>query len=135
MLLLDWLTHKISDRLHRLFVVTNKRLVPTLKILNHLRANEFFLGIHSIDQTNPPAPSKTALTGRVIIEHFVKTNTALLVGDSQEDAIAAQANDLHFVFAAYGYGHLIDPSLSIKANINCFSELLSLTQKNPREVR
>ncbi len=88
----------------RLFIITNKRLVPTLKILDELNIARFFAGVHTRDETEPLAPSKAAVTRRVIAQYSIDAKRAFFVGDSEEDAQAARENGLTFVHAVYGYG-------------------------------
>ena len=88
----------------RLFIVTNKRLVPTRRILEALGLAPFFAGIHTRDETEPMAPSKTVVTQRVVARYGIERSRAFFVGDSDEDATAARENGLAFIHAAYGYG-------------------------------
>ncbi len=88
----------------RLFIITNKRLVPTLKILDTLGLARHFAGVHTRDETVPMAPSKAAVTQRVIGRYGIDPARACFVGDSDEDAAAARENHLRFIHAAYGYG-------------------------------
>lgn len=86
----------------RLHIVTNKRLAPTRKILAALGLADYFAGVHSRDETM--APSKSAVTRRVIAHYAIDPARACFVGDSAEDAAAARENGLVFIHAAYGYG-------------------------------
>jgi phosphoglycolate phosphatase len=95
---------RLADAGSRLFIVTNKRLVPTRKILDALGLAGFFTGVHTRDETSPMAPSKSAVTNRVIARYAIDPGNALFVGDSDEDAVAARANGIGFVHARYGYG-------------------------------
>lgn len=88
----------------RLFIVTNKRMVPTKKILAALGLAQYFAGIHTRDETDPPAPSKAAVTQRIIGRYGIDGGRAFFVGDSDEDAAAARENGLAFIHATYGYG-------------------------------
>ncbi|MBK6630238.1 MAG: HAD family hydrolase [Betaproteobacteria bacterium] len=88
----------------RLFIVTNKRMVPTLKILEALGLARHFAGIHTRDETVPMAPSKAAVTQRVLGRYGIDPARACFVGDSDEDAAAARENGLRFIHATYGYG-------------------------------
>ncbi len=88
----------------RLFIVTNKRMVPTRRILEALGLAQFFAGIHTRDETAPPAVSKAAVTKRILARYAVDPAQALFVGDSGEDAAAARENGLRFIHATYGYG-------------------------------
>jgi phosphoglycolate phosphatase len=75
----------------RLFIVTNKRMVPTRRILEALGLAQFFA-------------SKAAVTKRILARYGIDPAQALFVGDSDEDAAAARDNGLRFIHAAYGYG-------------------------------
>ena len=88
----------------RLFIVTNKRMLPSRRILEALGLAPLFAGIHSRDETDPPAPSKSAVTARLVAQHGIDRHRACLVGDSDEDAAAARENGLPFIHATYGYG-------------------------------
>ncbi len=88
----------------RLFIITNKRMVPTRRILEALGLAQHFAGIHTRDETEPMAPSKAAVTQRVLDRYGIDPGRAFFVGDSDEDAAAARENGLRFIHAAYGYG-------------------------------
>lgn len=88
----------------RLFIVTNKRMVPTRRILDALGLANLFVGIHTRDETEPPAASKSAVTQRVVARYRIDPARAIFVGDSDEDAAAARENGLAFIHARYGYG-------------------------------
>lgn len=90
----------------RLFIVTNKRMVPTRKILDALDLARYFAGVHTRDETVPMAPSKSAVTRRVMEHYAIAPGHALFVGDSGEDRQAAAENGVAFVHAVYGYGDL-----------------------------
>jgi phosphoglycolate phosphatase len=108
---------------HRLFIVTNKRLVPTLVILRHLGLEVHFAGIHALDEMPSSASSKAELVARVRAGHGLPLREGLLVGDSRDDGLAALANGLPFVFAEYGYGTLTDQEVPVAARIRDISEL------------
>ena len=88
----------------RLFIVTNKRMLPSRRILEALGLAPLFAGIHSRDETDPPAPSKSAVTASLLVRYAIDPAHACFVGDSDEDAAAARENGLAFIHAAYGYG-------------------------------
>ena len=107
----------------RLFIVTNKRLVPTRRILEALGLAHFFTGIHTRDESEPPAPSKSAVTHSVIARYAIDCDRACFVGDSQEDAAAARENGLAFIHAAWGYG-TVEPAGRDPAVLGRFTDLL-----------
>lgn len=63
---------------HRLYIVTNKRMVPTRNILEALGLARHFAGIHTRDETEPPAPSKAAVTARALARHGIDPPRAVL---------------------------------------------------------
>lgn len=97
----------LSEEGSRLFIVTNKRMVPTRKILAELNLARYFTGVHTRDETVPMASSKSGVTKRVIAQYAIVPDKAFFVGDSEEDATAAKDNHLRFILAIYGYGNMI----------------------------
>lgn len=95
---------RLADAGARLFIVTNKRMMPTLRILAALGLARHFAGVHTRDETVPMSPSKSAVTRRVLDRHGIDSARACFVGDSDEDAVAARENELRFIHATYGYG-------------------------------
>jgi len=104
----------------RLYIVTNKRMIPTRRILDALGLAQHFTGIHTRDETDPPASSKAALTARLLTRYGIDPRRACFVGDTREDAAAAQENNLPFIHAAYGYGAARLPA---HAALHRFAEL------------
>ncbi|HVZ50280.1 MAG TPA: HAD hydrolase-like protein [Gemmatimonadaceae bacterium] len=88
----------------RAFVVTNKRNAPARAIAGRLGILPQLEDVYSLDSLTPPAPRKAALVAHVLRARAIAPGTAVMVGDSAEDAEAAAANDLPFVAVAYGYG-------------------------------
>jgi len=74
----------------RLFIITNKRMVPTRRTLEALGLAHLFAGIHTRDETEPMAPSKAAVTRRVLGRYGIDPVRACFVGDSDDDAAAAR---------------------------------------------
>lgn len=116
----------------QLFIVTNKRIVPTLKILESLGLARHFTGVHTRDETEPMAPSKAAVTQRVLVRHGIDPRNACFVGDSDEDAAAARDNGLRFIHATYGYGAAGIQSRP-DAVLEQFARLSDLIAALPRE--
>lgn len=86
-------------------IATNKRRIPTLKILKCLNWTHLFTIVGTLDSITPHHGDKTALITSVLLETGALSETTLYVGDNHEDGLAAQANNLAFVAAGWGYGY------------------------------
>lgn len=117
----------------RLFIVTNKRMVPTRRILEALGLAGCFAGIHTRDETQPMAPSKAAVARRIIAHYAIDPARAFFVGDSDEDAAAARENGLRFIHATYGYG-AAGITVRPDAVLDRFSRLPGLVETLSREA-
>jgi len=93
-----------------LCIVTNKRIHPTQKIVEHLGWASMFTGVYALDAFEPPLPSKAAVIGHVLRTQGIAPEKALYVGDLAEDGEAATLNGLRFAWAAWGYGIGVDLS-------------------------
>ena len=90
---------KMGDKIA---IATNKREKPTIKIINHLGWNEFFLSVECSD-----SEIKRRNKSEMIEDLFMKDidfKKAFFVGDTIGDALAAKNNNLKFIKANYGYG-------------------------------
>lgn len=88
----------------RLLVATNKRIGPTLKIMDHLDWAHRFNGVYALDYFDPPLGKKSELLGRLLIDLGLDANDLIYVGDRLEDALAAQENCIPFILVTWGYG-------------------------------
>jgi phosphoglycolate phosphatase len=103
-------------------IATNKPLGVTKAVLSHLKIDGFFRSVVAVDSITPPFAGKTE-----IIRHLIKLNRmdlerTVYVGDTAEDAEAARACGIRFVWAAYGYGRMKGGE-QILATINKLAEL------------
>jgi len=101
---IDELLHKLHGDGHKLYIVTNKRIVAARKILDFLSWSKLFEGVYAQDAFNPALPSKASVIERVLDVHHIAKSEALYIGDRNEDGEAAHANGLNFVWVAWGYG-------------------------------
>ncbi len=88
----------------RSFVVTNKPQAPTRSILGLLGLEARFEEVVCPDSRTPPFASKAEEAIDLVRRYGLQPERAALVGDSEEDARAAQACGLPFIAASYGYG-------------------------------
>lgn len=87
-----------------LFIATNKRIVPTRRILAHLGWEAWFQGVYALDAVQPVARNKGELLLRLQQREGLAPGTALYVGDRDEDALAAATAGLPFARADWGFG-------------------------------
>ena len=105
---------------HRLFVVTNKPMLPTTRILEHFELLPLFVQIVTRDSASPPFLTKTAMVADLMNRNHLSHDSTVMVGDTTEDGQAAEANHLEFIFMTYGYGQ----HASAGRTLNHFSDLL-----------
>ena len=105
-------------------VATNKRYVPTVKLINHFDWQDYFTSIECSD-----SQSQIRNKDEMILD-ILKNNTfnkAFFVGDTVNDGLSANLNQLPFIFARYGYGRDQDwSSICIERKIDNLSELMNL---------
>jgi phosphoglycolate phosphatase len=110
----------------RLFIVTNKPLVPTSNILNHLGLKDLFVEALTRDSRSPHYVSKADMLSDLIGRQRLQSNTTLMIGDTNEDQEAAHVNGLDFLHATYGYGSVTVPG----GHVDHFSEIAALLNIN-----
>lgn len=109
-----------------LFIVTNKRLVPTTRILAHFGWERLFQGVFALDGTVPPAANKAALLAQVIAQRKIDAARATMVGDTPEDHAAAARNGLRFAAAQWGYGRFDEATLAMVQALQTPAEIARL---------
>jgi phosphoglycolate phosphatase len=103
---IDGVLRRLSETGKMLFVVTNKRMVPTRKILRMYGWVDLFRGIHALDAGPIIFSCKADMIGHVLQQYTIEPADAVMIGDTTEDAEAAHANNLPFHGVAWGYGGL-----------------------------
>ena len=115
---------KLSSKGISMAVATNKRYAPTINLIKHFDWQEYFAFIECSD-------SKSQIRNKdEMIQEILKNNNfnnALFVGDTVNDGLSANLNQLPFILACYGYGRNQDWSkVKLKFGIQKFSEILQL---------
>ena len=106
-------------------VATNKRLVPTQKLIDHFGWNDYFSFIECSDSQSETR-NKDAMI-RDIVNHNESFSTSYFIGDTLNDGLSANQNKLKFIKACYGYGRNQDWSkVNVYKEINQFIEILKL---------
>lgn len=99
----------------RLFIATNKRYLPTQKILSWLKIEEYFASIYCADFPISKFSSKTEMLGSLIIDHCLIREEILMIGDTIHDSEAAINNSVNFAYVEYGYGDCQNPMFSLNS--------------------
>lgn len=119
---------QLYEAKYTLHIATNKRLVPTLNILNRKRLSGFFSSVKASDQIAGKTTSKEYMVREICIENNLKSG--FMVGDSQKDIEAGKVFGLATVAVTYGYEKQED---LMKKNptfvIHLISELLEIVNK------
>ena len=114
---------KLKDKGDSLSVLTNKRAIPTHKLINHYNWSHLFDWVACMDEY-PDLKNKSELLNKQNIPKK-KYSKILLVGDTLNDAISAAKNHTHFIKVNYGYGQKQEwQSSNIFKSIDNFDELL-----------
>ena len=106
-------------------VATNKRLVPTQKLINHFGWNDYFQFIECIDSRSEMR-NKDAMIQDIVNRNQIFRGS-YFVGDTLNDGLSANLNQLKFIKAFYGYGRDQQWSrIFIHKDIHHFSEIIKL---------
>lgn len=111
-------------------IATNKRLAPTKKLIDHFSWNNYFQLIECSDSQQPMRNKAE------IIKDIIKQNKifkgSYFVGDTVNDGLSANLNQLPFIKACYGYGKNEDWSkVNIWGEIEVIYEIEKLVSKGP----
>jgi len=104
-------TQKLLDRLTQLkltlYLATNKRLEPTLKIVDYFGWDLLFDDVYAIDKfVDRPFRNKASMIQALIQEKSIKPECAIYVGDRIEDFEACLVNGLGAILVSWGYGDI-----------------------------
>ena len=106
-------------------VATNKRQAPTQKLMDYFGWNDYFSFIECSD-SQPDMRNKDAMI-QDIINQNESFDGSCFIGDTVNDGISANLNQLPFIKACYGYGRDQEWSkVTTFKEIHQFSEILKL---------
>ena len=118
----ETLTH-LYNQGQKMAIATNKRLAPTIKILEHLHWEQFFTSVECSD-SEAVIRDKLQMI-KTIVEKDVSFKNAYFVGDTVGDGLSANSSKLTFIKASYGYGRTEDWGIiKIFKSIDALHELL-----------
>ena len=99
----EMLQHLSRDK-KSLYIATNKRLIPTQKIVQHFVWEKYFQSVYAIDKVEPPFSSKAQMIQVMLSDLGLNSKNCIYVGDRCEDGEAATDNDMPFIYVDWGYG-------------------------------
>ena len=112
----------LRRRGYRTAICTNKPQRATMAVLDGLGLSPLFDAIAGGDRFPVRKPDPGHLLG-VIAELGGRTERAAMIGDSENDAAAAQAAVVPLVVMRYGYARVAPEALAADALLDHFAEL------------
>jgi phosphoglycolate phosphatase len=125
----DLVVRRMHELEHRLFVVSNKPRHVSLQILETAGILEYFEAIVTRDSRSPHYRGKQEMIGALIAQRSIGCE-CLMVGDTMEDANAAAAAGIKFIWMTHGYGSVSQlSSIPVAHTLDSFSQFLPLITK------
>ena len=87
-----------------LHIATNKRLVPTQKIIEYFEWEKYFQSIYAIDKVIPSYLDKSKMIKAMTLDLNLQLENCIYIGDQIEDGKAAAENLMPFIYVDWGYG-------------------------------
>lgn len=100
----DPVLRTLADAGVGLHITTNKRVLPTQLIPDHLVWTDLFDCVNASDAFVAPLSSKADLPDRLLWDAVLTGGECAFVGDRAEDAQAARANGLPLFWVVWGFG-------------------------------
>ena len=101
-------TLKTLEKKKNLILITNKRIVPTEKMLKNSKIIELFDNYFSVDPSDQSKKDKSTLISKTIKDYKINPLNTAYIGDTIGDFIASKKNNIKFVFAGWGYGKYVE---------------------------
>lgn len=115
---------------YALYIATNKRLVPTKKIVDYLSWGSLFTAVYSIDLNSKKIfKNKAELISELLNNEPIDPKFAIYIGDRYEDYEAARKNGLSCILVGWGYGSKMPTFSNKNFFVNNHIELLNTIQK------
>jgi phosphoglycolate phosphatase len=108
-----------------LYLATNKRLIPTLKIIDNFGWTTLFNEIYTIDkQPNQLFDNKASMIQALLKAEKIDSRSAIYVGDRIEDFEASSLNDMRAILVGWGYADFHNVSFRDCILVNSPEDLL-----------
>ena len=85
-----------------MYIATNKRYQPTMKIIGYLQWKKYFRNIYSIDRYSLESKNKTNMLKMLLEKEKILANESIYIGDKYSDYIASSSNKIFFIGANWG---------------------------------
>lgn len=106
------LLHQLKKKEYSLMLATNKRITPTLKIIDYLKWTNIFDVVYSIDlDAKNPFPNKKSMLADLIQAAEIDSRNAVYIGDRLDDQEAALQNNMQSITVGWGYDQYVDTSV------------------------
>ena len=86
-----------------IYIATNKRILPTRKILSFLNWDSLFDETYALDSFSPPLVSKGKLIARILDVKNICNENVIYIGDREDDKLAAKENNILFEMVSWGF--------------------------------
>lgn len=98
----DLLLNRLSTFNLKIYIATNKRYIPTVKILEYLSWTKFFVNVYSIDKYVYKFNDKAQMLNKLLTEENLFAEETIYIGDRYSDFIASNKNRIFFIGANWG---------------------------------
>lgn len=103
----------LKSKNYKLFIATNKRVTPTIKLLEAKKIKHFFTDIIGNEIEMGISIKKSKMLEILKVKHGIKNG--FMIGDTTGDIEAGKENNFKTIAVLYGYGAL-DELLNLKPN-------------------
>lgn len=111
---------------YSIYLATNKRLIPTKKIIQFLLWDGYFKATYAIDCQEIAFVNKSEMLKALIQDERIDIQNAVYIGDRHEDYLASQENHLNFIFVDWGYGGMRATYPNYASTLHDLHRLISL---------
>lgn len=119
---------KLKERSSAMFIVSNKRAVPTVRILDKFNLRLLFTDVFNPDMFNDGNNrTKSQLLALALKKHSLEKAMTAYIGDSEGDLIAAKENGVLAVAVQNGYGDISSYKIRPDRTVRRIIEILTVS--------
>lgn len=116
---------RLSELGFTLAIATNKRLLPTRKIIAALGWEGLFAEVFASDSYPARYTDKAGMIAALLHDAAIAPQAAIYVGDTEQDGRAAAANAVDFWPVAWGYGRFASQEQPLHSPQQLLARLVS----------